>query len=137
MLRVRSIGTPHWNPSAEEVEIENGASDAFEPSRAIVWYAAFGWLTVTPGVVVASVALTPVATAQPMLATLTASLTHSSRLTAPLLLPALSSIVDEEKVSFGEPVRQKLRDALPFAATVTLCDADGAQRRSGADAEMV
>src|SRR5436305_13849658 len=116
MLSVKSIGTPQRNPSAEEVEKENGVADAAEPSRAIVPYAAFGWFTVTPGVDVASVALTPVATAQPTLATLTFSFTHSSRLTAPLLLPALSSIVDEAKVRLGVPVRQKLRDAVPFAA---------------------
>ena len=137
MESVKSIGTPQRKPSAEEVETENGAVDAFDPSRAIVPYVAFGWFTVTPGVDVVSVAVTPVAIAQPTLATLTATLTHSSRLIAPLLLAPLSSIVDDAKVSFGDPVRQKLRDAVPFAATVTLCDADGAQRRNGADAETV
>ena len=84
-----------------------------------------------------SVAVTLEATPQPSFAIVTGSLTHSSLLITPLLLAALSSIVDEAKVSFGDPVRQKLRDTVPFAATVTLCDADGAQLRSGADAEAV
>ena len=91
----------------------------------------------TPGVDVDRVAFTPVAIAHPTLATPAESLMHSSLFTAPLLLAALSSIDEEAKVSFGDPVRQKLREAEPFAATVTLWDEDGAQLRSGAEAETV
>ena len=69
--------------------------------------------TETPGVVVDSVAVTLVATPQPSFAIVTGSLMHSSLLITPLLLAALSSIVEETKSNTGEPVRQKFRVAVP------------------------
>ncbi|PYJ17596.1 MAG: hypothetical protein DME96_05485 [Verrucomicrobia bacterium] len=99
----------------------------------------FASTTVTPGVVVVSVAEIAVSFAQPLFLTPRLTSTHSARLTMPLLLPSESSMVKPFASSFDVPVIWKFWVTVPppGGATVAEVGIDEVQLRVGSAAMAV
>ena len=96
-------------------------------------------MTVTPGVVVVSVAEIPVALAQPLFLSATFRLTHSLLLMTPLSLPDESSIVTPFSWRFEVPPIVKFWVVVPPLVMMTVGEAGEAvvQLRSASAAVAV
>jgi hypothetical protein len=82
--------------------------------------------TLTPGVVVVSLAEIAVSFAQPLFFTPRLSFTHSNRFTMPLLLPDESSIVMPFASSLDTPVMTKFWVTVPPPGGETIAEAGDA-----------
>src|SRR5438874_10437931 len=104
-------------------EILNGVEFIPLPSISMSGYVALPSTTVTPAVVVVSVAEIAVSLAQPLFLTPTFRRTHSFLLTMPFALPVESSIVTPFDSSLDVPVIVKFAVTVPPLVGFTVVEA--------------